>query len=66
MASVVRKLQRQLKALVKFQDLLKAIKFVSGATLAALRVKLTHDMMLYKVSLLFSIQLIYPQIIQKL
>lgn len=37
MASIVRKLQRQLKALVKFQDLLKAIKFVSGATLAALR-----------------------------
>lgn len=37
MASLVRKLQRQLKALVKFQDLLKAIKFVSGATLAALR-----------------------------
>jgi len=37
MASIVRKLQRQLKGLVKFQDLLKAIKFVSGATLAALR-----------------------------
>lgn len=37
MASQVRKLQRQLKSLIKFQDLLKAIKFVSGATLAGLR-----------------------------
>jgi len=37
MASLVRKLQRQLRALIKFQDLLKAIKFVSGATLATLR-----------------------------